>query len=524
MRPRAVRAWLPGAVLLLAVVGWGQGAAAQGTEADVFVAEGVLALEDKKYEEALGHFRLALEREADHIEALYYSGVAKMAQGKPAEAVPFLEQARRKSATDASVAFQLGLAYLGLNQYDPAGPLLEEVFEKEPTLDSLGYYVGFLRHQKGRYQEALRAFRAGRTTDPDIAQLTRFYTGLALGQLGLPAQAAAEVEQALRLRPASPLTGPAERLRDTFRAATQREQRLRVDATLGSFFDGNATVRPNGKKEDTTVHDLRRPRHDTTGESFSLQLEYDWFKSGPWVSTASYSFLTTYNNDLPALNLVDHLGTLGLTRQDTLFDMPLEASTKYAYDFMVLDDDEFIQRHSLSLSGTLTESAIHLTTLQLRGEVKEYSEVRPLARQEFQDGVNGMLGGVHVFRFEQERHNVKVGYEIDLENTRGRNFDYLGHRLLAGGLYTLPWHDIRLSYDYYVHIRDYRNKHSSLPVDSPDRRKRSDTEHGHAIRLAVPLPRDFTLSADVQITRSRSNIPVYGYDREVFTLSLGWQY
>src|SRR5207248_2853738 len=87
------------------------------------------------------------------------------------------------------------------------------------TIDGLGYYVGFIRYRKKDYRGALEAFRRGRTTDPQLQQLTKFYTGLSLAVLGLPAQASAEVEQALKLAPGSPLTGPAERLGDSFESS-----------------------------------------------------------------------------------------------------------------------------------------------------------------------------------------------------------------------------------------------------------------------------------------------------------------
>src|SRR5262249_27640967 len=108
----------------------------QPSEADVFVAEGILALEDKKYDEALASFQRALQRERGHVEALYYAGVTLMAQNKAAEAAPLLERARRISPEEMSVAYQLGLAYFGLNRYDEAQVVLESVFRRDPTLDS----------------------------------------------------------------------------------------------------------------------------------------------------------------------------------------------------------------------------------------------------------------------------------------------------------------------------------------------------------------------------------------------------
>src|SRR5262249_35145622 len=156
-------------------------------------------------------------------------------------AVPFLERARTRSPRDESIAFQLALAYFAQQQYERAKPLLEAVFAVDPTLDGLGYYVGFVRYRDKDYRGALAAFRAGRSSDPEIQQLTRFYSALALGSLGLPAEAAAEVEQALKLAPGSALTGPAERLRDTIAAARPKDRRLSADARVGISWDSNVT-------------------------------------------------------------------------------------------------------------------------------------------------------------------------------------------------------------------------------------------------------------------------------------------
>src|SRR5206468_12344115 len=161
----------------------------------------------------------------DLVAAPYVTVAVYRAQKQPDLSAPDLERARAKSARAASIAYQLGLGCFAQQQYDKAEPLLEEAFRANPDLDSLGYYVGFLRYRKKDYRGALAAFRDGRSSDPEIQQLTRFYSGLALGVLGLPGQAAAEVEQAIRLAPSSQLTGPAERLRDTIVASRQKARR-----------------------------------------------------------------------------------------------------------------------------------------------------------------------------------------------------------------------------------------------------------------------------------------------------------
>jgi len=507
------------AVLATADVAW-----CQPSEADVFVAEGILALEDKKYDEALEGFRRALQREPGHVEALYYAGVALMAQNKAAEAAPLLERARRISPEEMAVAYQLGLAYFSLNRYDEAQVVLEHVFRRDPGLDSLGYYVGYLRYRKGDHQGALQAFRAGRTTDPNIAQLTRFYTGLALNAMGMSRQAAAEVEQALRLQPASPLAGPAERLRQSFAESRDAERRLHASLRLGGFFDDNVNARPSAHPSSDTVNALRRPENQSWGELASLRLEYDWLKTGPWTSTVGYSFFTTYNNRLPSFNIIDHLGTVTVSRQDLLGSMPLISSVQYAYEYLMLGGTELLQRHAASIYSTLVEGPHNLTNVIFKAEVRNFVEKGQVDSEQFQDGNNYMLGLLHVFRFAQDRHLLKLGHQFDYESAQGSNFAYLGNRFIVGAQYTLPWYNVRLIYDFSLHRRNYLNKNTLFPEDDPGTRKRQDDEYTHLLRVEVPVGGGFTVGADYQGTNQRSNLAPYTYTRSIYTLSVSYTY
>jgi hypothetical protein len=74
------------------------------------------------------------------------------------------------------------------------------------------------------------------------------------------------------------------------------------------------------------------------------------------------------------------------------------------------------------------------------------------------------VAAIRFFSFKEDRHFLRFGYQWDVENAKGRNLSDDGHRLLAGAQYTLPWAAVRVNYDFDVHIRDYRNAHSELPV------------------------------------------------------------
>jgi tetratricopeptide (TPR) repeat protein len=507
-------------------------ASAQGTEADVYVGQAIVDFHEQRYDAALDNLRRALEIEPDHVEALYYTGVVRLAQRRPADAVPLLERARAKSPTDRAIAFQLGLAHFAAQQYDRAEPILEDLFRAEPTVDGLGYYVGFMRYRKKDYRGALDAFRAGRASDPEIQQLAGVYTALALAALGLPARAAAEVEQALRLAPSSPITGPTERLRDAIIAARQAERRLSGEVRVGMFFDDNVRVLPSavGRTDpaaDPAVSVLRqqsRKSRDSVGELLGVRAEYTWLKTEAWESSVGYSFFLSYYNDVPSFNITDHLATASVVHRTTVADLPVQVGAQYAFDALFLDDDEFVRRNTASVFGVVSESDMHLTQVIGRIQNKEFNETQPIVREESRDADNLMAGVQHFLRFAEDRHFLKLGYQFDWDHTEGRNYEYRGHRLLAGGQYTLPWRAIRLKYDFDLHLRGYVFPNSLLPSNDPGHRQRYDKEATHVFRVEVPLPYDLTLSAEYLKTINVSNLEVFDYNRNVTSLILSWTF
>jgi len=100
----------------------------------------------------------------------------------------------------------------------------------------------------------------------------------------------------------------------------------------------------------------------------------------------------------------------------------------------------------------------------------------------------------------------------------------VGNRVLAGGQYTLPWLAIRLKYDLDVRFRNYQHKNSLLPTTAPGTTRRQDQEITNIVRAELPLPHSFTMVAEYQRTMNISNIAVFDYTRNVYTLMLSWSY
>jgi tetratricopeptide (TPR) repeat protein len=500
-------------------------AAAQGTEADILIAQAILAYEERRYEEAIGLLTEALQIDPNNVEALYYTGLVHIATKDYVRAVEALESAGSKSPTDLAIKFQLGVAYFLLEQYDKAEPLLTEVFKAQPQKENVGYYVGFMRYRNKDYQGALAAFRAGRSADPNILQLTKFYSGLTLGILGLPEQAAGEFEEVARMRTSasSPITGPADRLRDTMVTAREKAGRFHGELRVGAFYDTNVRTNPLSSP-DPFVTSIRQFRTNTPGELVNARFDYTFFRKGGLDTVASYSFFKTWNSDVSSFNLMNHLGQVAAYYRGLIYTLPYQLSAQYSYDTTLLGDERFLNRHSASLLGTLIESEHHMTILQGRLQIKDFAPVFLVGAGTFQSqdrsGTNTMFGLTHVLRFSQDRHLIRIGYQYDVDDTTGADWYYRGHRFLAGGQYTLPWKDIRAKLDYDVHFRDYPHPNQLFGFGLIEQKV---TEHSIAERIEIPLPFNFTVALDNLTTLSRANLPqVFRYNRNVSTVSLSW--
>ena len=515
-------------------------AAAQQSEADVFVAQAILAYDARRYDEALGLLKEALAQDPNNVEALYYSGLVLMAQQKTEQAVEVLEKARVRAPRDVSILFLLGVAYFALERYGQADAPLTQVFNERPQTEGIGYYVGLIRYRKKDYQGALRAFRAETSQNPNIQQLVKFYSGLTLAILGLPEQAVAEVDAALKLQTGSALTGPAERIRDTLSSAREAERRFHAEARVGFLYDSNVAVLPQ-PSHDPTAESLRHRKTATDGELAALRLEYAWLRTGPWESTVAYSFFQTYNNRLPSFNVQNHLVAGALTYRGAFGSMPYQLGGQYSWDYLSLGAKDFLQRHTATLFGTLVENQSNLTTLVFRFQDKDFFATPGQLLDEDRDAQNWMGGFTHVFRFAQDKHYIRVGYQYDYENADGRNYAYWGNRFLAGGQYTLPWTGgtTRLKYDFDLHQRHYLHANTILPAANPGTREREDLEQNHIFRIEQIVARNLgpssigcsptapcplTLAAEYQRTIADSNLPVYDFNRNVWSLTLSWQY
>ena len=519
-------------------------------EVTVFIDRAVLAYEEKQYDGALKELQEALRLDPENTDALYYQGLVYIALDRNADAQASLEKARARRPEDPDVLFQLGVHYFNQQQFDRAEPLLRQVYKAQPRRPNIGFYLGSIEYRKKNYREAVDLFRATVPSDDDFAQLSRFYSGLAMANLGLAREARSEIEEAMRLQPASPLSTPAQRFGEVLQRASERERFFYGELKFGVYYDTNVPVVPNASG-DIVAQTIRenQKRRKSEGELATLNLSYAWLRTLDWEGTIAYNFLQTYNNHLTEFNSQSHTPTLGLTYNRAfspgiaLLGMPYSTGLQFTYDFNSLGNKRFVQRWISNPYFTLQENSWNLTNLQFRLSAKDFFNDREVTRAEVRDAMNYMAGLLHFFLFDQGRHNIRLGYQWDTDRAEGDNWDYWGHRLLVGAQYTLPWGDTRLRYDLDYHWRFHTHKNTLIPATATGTIRRRDNEPVHLFSIAKDFVVDFskpfslascdatkdpkcsfTLSLDYIFDDNNSNLKPFDYQRHVVTTSLAWHF
>ena len=523
---------------------------AQRADANVLAANAAIAYDDKRYDEALELLKKALALDPKHERSLFYTGLVYLAQNKPSEAIPPLETVHDLQPADLNVQHHLGVAYFSDGEYDKAAPLLEAAFAQNPSAENLGYYVGFLRYRDKQYAKSVEAFEKNETTDPNTQQLNGFYRGLALGVLGLPSEALTELEEVQRTQTVSPLTQSSVRIREALSSGQifGNQKRFRLQINVGGFYDDNVAINPDPLQTNNPVPaaqnlitTLRNRQTQSPGFLASLRADYSFLRHGPFEATATYSFFQTVytENYLGNFNIQDHQVGLSGFYRGVLADIPFQLGLQYTYDYLFLDMNGFLSRHTPTLTSTFVGPTFqlpyvgvvgNLTTLLYRYQVqtffREVGNNDARFAGDLRDGFNNTLGFVHAFRMANDKLLLRLGYQYDNESTDGAAFSYRGNRFLTGGQVQLPWGKMTLRYDYDIHWRDYKNNQTTALFTDREGNlsKRDDIQQTHLVQLTKPLPNNFALTAQYQGIRSQSDIPLYDYSKNVWTLIVTWTY
>lgn len=463
------------------------------------------------------------------------------------EAIRLLEEARREDPGSSASAFFLGLAYKQLMDFPKAlsnlrdavtlAPrikealvelieVLYEVYEKGNLEEAKGWIAlaekenifpakiaflkGLILLKAGENREAVAAFERAKTLDKNLAQPADIQ--IAMGYMNEMAleKAREKFKAAVQYDPQSDLAAFARRYQDMVEKRLEMERPFRF--TLGVFgqYDTNVVLKPS----DSSL------APDITGEGSRLmantfQVDYVPKLDGPWLFNAQYAFYNTLHDRFSTSH--DIIANSILLAPGYGFGTSaLNLSLRYSHS-MVRGPSYKKYLQSLNVGPLYRRLLPNNQIMELFAgyRVEEYFQP-PLVPEEDRDseGLDAYLSWIWLFR-PGAFFNLK--YEFIDRDTDGMNWENHGHRFSLN--LALPLREkLQLQLGGEAFFEDYGITHTVFGVD------REDSSYTGLAGLAWEFRKNTTLVLQYTHTRADSNVAIYDYERELYSLGIEYRF
>ena len=394
------------------------------------------------------------------------------------------------NAWAASAASDLEQA-IGLyrqGSYAEASRLLERVTKQEPQNGAAHFFAGLAQQAQGNYTASIPSFEAAKRHDREFAQLATYHVGLAHHKVGERQQAVAALKQAVAMDSNSDAGKNARALLDTIeqQGGEAAAKPWYVRLGLGFEYDDNLTV----EEQDLAT--------DQSDFATVVELEggYRFTVPKPYQAEISYSLSQSFYDDYSQFDLQTH--TLGLSGSRD-FD-GWEAGLSYAYSYMFLGREGFLQSHRLTPNaGVFLPHGLY-ATVSYTLEDKDFRKTADNGR----DAVNQAVGGDLFAFFMENRGYLQLGYRLEGESASAAEYDYLGHTLTAA-VQVPAWYETKARLSFKYQDKRYRHITPSIGVE------REDTKETIGLMVGRKFLEMYEAKVEYQYITSDSNLESSDY-------------
>lgn len=391
----------------------------------------------------------------------------------------------------AAGELEQGIALYRQGNYGEAARLLERVTRQEPNNGAAHFFAGLSRQAQGDYRGSIPSFQAAVRHDREFAQLAAYQIGVAHHKLGERQEAVASLRQAAAMDPATDTAKNARNLLTTIeQQGGAAAQPWHARLGLGIEYDDNLTVEEqelaSNQSDFATVMELEG------GYRFSL--------ANPYEAEITYSLYQSFYDDYSQFDLQTH--TLGLSGSRE-FD-GWEAGLAYAYSYMFLGRDGFLQSHRLTPSAGLFLPHGLYATVSYALENKDFRKTEDNGR----DAVNQGVGGDLFAFFLANRGFVQLGYRLENENATATEYDYWGQTVVAA-LQVPAWYETRARLSFKYQDRAYRHITPSIGAE------RDDTKATLGVMVSRRFLERYEAKVEYQHIASDSNLESSDYSENI---------
>lgn len=505
---------------------------------DPDLQRGIAEFQQENYEEAIDS--LAKARNADPKSSLpaYYLGMTYKNMQNYKEAKKYLKAAIALQPEIREATMELAEVYYDLGELQNALDLLTSAEKENVRPGQTAYVKGLVLSGMDRNAEAIEAFENARTASPELVQAADYQIGQAYLK-----ESGAAVEEAERLKaleeaedrfnaviennPDTDMAAFAKNFLDLIDKKKKEPRNIRAYLGLHLQFDDNVVLKPG---DDTLASNITN--EDDYREVVTGGIEYIPVNRRPLDYSAHYSFYISNHHDLSSFDVMSHSVALFPSR---ILNSVSKAGLALRYNHTWVDDDEYLS--TAAITPTYTRYIGKKNTIQTYLNYARKEFLTPSSAGDEDRDADVYSASVSWFSFFKQDRGIFVPfmesfelsafgenegylnllYEFSKEETDGRNWEYIGNKVAL--IYLMPLLQnakLRLAGD--VKYENFTNNHTIF------NKERRDIIYGLSGLLFYKFHENLDLQLLYSYRRDDSNIGIYDYDRNVYSIGIEWRY
>ena len=474
------------------------------------IKRGIEEYKDESYEEAIVTLAEARKNEPESSVAAFFLGMAykqtmdyEKSLNNLLDSVTLTPRIKEALVEVVDVATQLG-------KPDIAKKWIE-VAEKENIFPAkIAFLKGLIFKQEGKNREAAESFANAKSIDPKMSQAADIQIALSYVKDRRLNDARKSFEAAIVNDPQSDLAGFARQYLDAVKQRINREKPFRF--TLGVFgqYDDNMVLKPNDQSFAAGI------TNESSGVLNTLfRANFSPRLNGPWLFSAQYALGSSVHDK----NRFTHdslSNSISITPGYNFGEYAVYLSTNYSHAMV---RDPGYEGYSGSFStGPLLRMAINGN--QLLEIFSGYTNTRyfrdPLAPEEDRDssGYRSYISWLWLFKKD---YFLNLRFQADRQDTDGRNWD--NSNLGFSINYAMPVYEkIKLQLSSQFNDQKFDNRHTVFDVT------REDKVFAFSGGFSWDWENDVTVVTQYTRVRTDSNIGIYDYTRNMYTLGIEYRF
>ncbi len=474
------------------------------------VQKGIEEYKDESYEEAIVTLTKAREKESGSSVAAFFLGMSYKQAMDYEKALQNLLDAVRLTPRIKEALVEVVDVAMQLEKLDVAKKWIA-VAEKENIFPAkIAFLKGMILTEEGRNRDAAESFEKAKSIDPKISQAADIQIALSFMRDRQLKQAKKSFEAAIVNDPQSDLAGFARQYLDAVEQRLSLEKPLRFTVSMFGQYDDNMVLKPD---DQTFAAGITNESSMVLNSSF--RANYTPRLSGPWLFSAQYA-LGSSLHDKNRLTHDSLSNSVSVTPGYNFGTYALYLATNYNHAMV---RSPSYKKYSGSFStGPLFRMALYgnqLLEIFSGYTNSEYFQFA-LAPEEDRDahGFRSYISWLWLFKKD---YFLNLRFQSETQDTDGKNWDNSSMGFSVN--YAMPvYQNVKLQLSAQMNEQDFEHRHTVFNVT------REDTMFSFSGGFSWVWTKDATVVAQYSRIRSDSNIGIYDYKRNMYTVGMEYRF